>query len=122
MTKALSNTPLWPYIGVVSCLLFATLLSPRLWRHVEDDPFVSEPDRLATAAIGTPSQPHESMQPLPSLDEFQASRQVARIFPPVTERIEFDPSLDHLPSLPAPETNLEPSRVTIAPPLMPPTT
>ena len=146
MTKALSNTPLWPYIGVVSCLLILTLLSPRSWKHVDDGPIVSESVRsqptLAVAVIASPQsdmasrhqvdaevgggpQPHNlatsptpqqvTMDQLPSLYEFQAPRQIARISPPVTEQVKFDPSFGHAPSLPAPETIPEAPRVEIAP-------
>ena len=151
MTKALSNTPLWPYVGVVGCLLILTLLSPRSWRRVDDEPMMSEPVRsqptLAAAAIGSPKselaprhqvdaevgagpQPHNlatsptsqlvSMHQLPSLNEFQTPGQIARISPPVTEHVDFDPSVDQASSLPAPETNPEAPRVEITPLLTPP--
>ncbi|MDA1051113.1 MAG: hypothetical protein O3C40_11630 [Planctomycetota bacterium] len=144
MTKALSNTPLWPYIGVAGCLLILTLLSPRSWKQ-DDDPLVSESVRsqptLAAAAIASPPtdsssqhqafadvgvrpQPHTSStspNQLLSLNEFQTPRQTAKISPPVTERIEFDPSFSGFPSLPEPDTKPSPLRVNIAPRLSPPT-
>ncbi len=150
MAKALSNTPLWPYIGVVSCLLVLTLLSPRSWIHVDAEQVVSESDSsqptLAAAGIasphsdfsrpdetlagtrsfpqarkvaGTPTQDIVTTNRLLSLDEFTTPRQEARISPPVTEHIEFDPSLDQVPSLPSPETSPVPPRVGIAPRLTP---
>ncbi|MBC8352618.1 MAG: hypothetical protein H8E66_11550 [Planctomycetes bacterium] len=155
MTKALSNTPLWPYIGVVTCLLILTLLAPRSWKPVEDHLVVSESGQsqpiLAAVAIASPAhessiqrpiQPHsvadigaqqQSHAPfersiekdtpttdLLSLNNFQTSRQTAKISPPVTERVEFDPSFDQVPSLPEPETKPEPVRIEIAPRLSPP--
>ncbi|MEO8493906.1 MAG: hypothetical protein ABI614_02470 [Planctomycetota bacterium] len=150
MTKALSNTPLWPYIGVVTCLLALTLLSPRSWTH-DDEPIPlqagrSQPTLTAVGIVSpnsemvsrqqadteivadpqpagpatSPVQRQSATAQLLSLNEFQAPRQVARIVPPVTERIEFDPSLDHAPSLPAPETQPESPRIEIAPRLTPP--
>lgn len=150
MAKALSNTPLWPYIGVVSCLLILTLLSPRTWEQADEEPVAPQSARLEptllVAAVASPESDHDprnyaeaagvadpeprsaaatsSPQPvaanqLLNLSEFQTARQVARISPPVTERVEFDPSLDHTPSLPAPETAPGAPRVTIAPRLSP---
>lgn len=151
MAKTLSNTPLWPYIGVVSCLLILTLLSPQSWNQVgNDEPVISESDRpqpmLVAAGIaspnpdvsrtsetfdasravpqdqllaGMPFREQVSPNPLLSLEEFTTPRQVARIAPPVTERIEFDPSLDHVPSLPSPDISPEPPRIEIAPRLTP---
>ena len=151
MAKALSNTPLWPYIGVVVCLLILTFLSPRSWNPVSDEAIVvpapSQPTLAATVisspitidsrheatsevfvrshsydlAAATP-QSQITAHPLLSLDSYQTAGQVAKIAPPVTERIEFDPSLDHAPSLPSPESKPAAPRVEIAPRLEPPVT
>ena len=138
MTKAFSNTPLWPYIAVASFLLILAVLSPRSWRQVDDQaapesvpaqPTLSAteiaspksekvPQRQRVAA--SPAQPRLATNPLLSLNEFQVPRQTARIAPPITERIAFDPSFGQIPSLPAPETKPRTPRVEIAPRLMPP--
>ncbi|MCA9119592.1 MAG: hypothetical protein H6822_13735 [Planctomycetaceae bacterium] len=152
MTKALSNTPLWPYIGVVCCLLILTLLSPRSWDNVEEDPVAAvesqsqatitareiaspTPDdsapyqASARIALNAENQKHEATNgvggqatnELLSLAEFQTARRVANISPPVAERVEFDPSLDHAPSLPSPDPSPGIPRIEIAPRLTPPT-
>lgn len=146
MTKALSNTPLWPYIGVVCCLLILTLLSPRSWDNVEEDPVAAvesqsqatitareiaspTPDdsapyqASARIALNAENQKHEATNgvggqatnELLSLAEFQTARRVANISPPVAERVEFDPSLDHAPSLPSPDPSPGIPRIEIAP-------
>lgn len=151
MTKTISNTPLWPYIGVVSCLLMLAVLSPRSWTEDRDKPVapqsaLSQPTLAAAEVVGpdsevipqppldadagdfprpgslatSPAARQATTNPLLSLDEFQTPRQLARIAPPVTERIDFDPSLDHAPSLPAPEMRNTSPRVMIAPRLTPP--
>lgn len=149
MAKALSNTMLWPYIGVVSGLLILTILSPRSWKRgnddfVEPEAALSQPT-IAAAAIASPEQntsehhakenanadpeinavaisPMElqmTTDQMLSLSEFQTPRQVAKISPPVTERVEFDPSFDQLPSLPGPHVAPLPPSVELAPRLNP---
>lgn len=151
MSKALSNTPIWPYIGVVSCLLILTLLSPRSWNQGDVQPSattsIQSQPTIAASGIVSPAHdlPHQNpviadllvapestplstsvaygdmtANPLYALSEYQTPRQTASIAPPVTERIEFDPSLDHTPSLPAPSTSPGAPRVEIAPRLTPP--
>lgn len=141
MTKAFSNTPLWPYIGVIACLLVLTILAPRTWKTPESQPtsfggstkVESTPPGIAVATVTTPdidtensgsqraaasalAQTAETM----SLSQFEAPRQIARVAPPVTERVEFDPSVGDLPSLPTPELSVEPPRTSIVPRLSPP--
>lgn len=154
MTKAFSNTPLWPYVGVVGCLLILTLLSPRSWQTAHDESPIAETATLTAIDIAPPTQ--ESPEPdrtqqvqvnvaaevaesRPSqsnlvlsdgagneslgwltLSDFQATRQVANIAPPVTEQVTFDPSFEQIPSLPSPDTQPQPPRVVISPRLSPP--
>ncbi len=152
MTKALSNTPLWPYIGVVGCLLVLTLLSPRSWQTAEKEkPVQPSTATLAAADVTPPSHEFSQSQQvdttatqvvqrpstlatasnktspaadasLLSLNDFQTNRQVAQMAPPVTERVTFDPSFDQVPSLPAPSTEPRAPRVQSAPRLNPPQT
>ena len=72
-------------------------------------------------AASSESLPQQTLGTL-SLSDFDAPRQIAVVAPPVTERIEFDPSIGDLPSLPAPASVAVPLRIEIAPRLSPPPT
>ncbi len=139
MTKSFSNTPLWPYVGVVACLLILAVLAPRTWKQdVIDSPrreLTSAPPTIAGSSIQSPTvveptHPAVSQEtfvvaqvatsPLLALGDFPTQRQAAPVSPPVTEQLEFDPSVGDLPSLPSPDATPELPHVAIAPRLSPP--
>lgn len=140
MTKAFSNAPLWPYIGVIACLLVLTMLAPRTWKTPsqqatsfgDSQDLTAPPPSIEVATVSTPrtldSAIADSTDSLRqavgtlSLSQFEAPRQIANVAPPVTERVEFDPSVGDLPSLPTPDAVAVPPRIEIAPRLSPPPT
>lgn len=137
MTKAYSSTPLWPYLGVIACLLVLTMLAPRTWRESTRDQATfgdSEAVVVSAPSIGTTTGLNTRTEWTPATDsshpgsatlalsDFIAPRQIAQIAPPVTERIEFDPSVGDLPSLPVPGMVVDPARASIGPRLSPPPT
>jgi hypothetical protein len=138
MTRAFSDTPLWPYIGVVACLLILTILAPRSWRPAasHDPPKLAETESPAVAAaIVTPGPPIQVVQAsasqqqrrqppksdgLFSLRNFDSPRQIARIAPPVAHRVFSEPVERELPNVPSPETTPDPTHVGITPRISPP--
>ena len=135
MTKAFSSTPLWPYVVVVSCLLLLTVLAPRSW-HNPNPPAKTlhergldvAPPRITrteahasrlvaqspTSAVADSLASDSDLHEL-TLEGFSAPRKVARIVPPVTERVDGNSVSHELPSLPSPSDDPELPYVAVAP-------
>ena len=130
MTKAFSETPLWPYVGVVGCLLILTILAPRTWQPVQRSRPVDgeiqepEPDTAEVAIVArpdaTPTPTPAQAQRVPALEAMQSPRQEVATEPRVAKRFVPQTVEPKLPVIPAPESTPELPQVAAAPRFSPP--
>ncbi len=111
------NTPVWPYVAVVTCLFVLAILATRLWRS-SGNPNDGRPralgPELADYTTDAEQQANAVQDGMPRLDQFMAPGKVASVSPQVTRRVESMPAP---PALPAPPEFESGMRFASLPPL-----